>query len=255
MPSALTRGHLVGLVTLAVLIARWPAVARAEAPVAGVIIGSTVLAVATSFGPPLSVHSGDSGAAFVFPGERTVFADDDGIVLAVDLRSGSPRIDVDGARRSFTIGAYSTARADAELAGVAEFATPAVRSYRLAPRRDLALSFDGGSQRLTRVTYGEPGQLARLGLLPGDGAARAVVYRAPHLTRDVDPPPATGASPAVFRLSIGRDGTVTSVDDAIPSAHAAADAAMARRLRQGRYAPATLDGRPIAAAVFVEVAP
>jgi hypothetical protein len=247
----------VGGCALGVLLVLAPSAAWADAPVAGITIGMAVAAIAARLGPPLRVDSSDAGTAFVFARGRTVYVDDDGMVLAVELRSGTPRIDVDGATRTLAIGTYAAARADAELAGVAEFATPAERSYRLAPRRDLALTFDAGSQRLTRVTYGEPGQLARLGLLPGDGASKAVVYHAPRtLAGAVVPPPApSAAEPAVFRLAIDRSGAVTEVDDALPSPHTAADAAAARRLRLGRYQPATLDGRPIAATLFVEMRP
>jgi TonB family protein len=104
------------------------------------------------------------------------------------------------------------------------------------------------------VTFGEPGQLARLGRRPGDAAAKAVVYHAPRSRR-----PAGSAGPSeprrtVFRIAIDRSGTVSSVEVTIPSAESAADRALAAELQAARYTPATLDGRPIAATVFVELA-
>jgi hypothetical protein len=206
---------------------------------------------AQTLGPPISVASGDSGNGFAFSGGATAYADDDGIVLAVDMRAGSPRIDIDGTPRTFPIGAYSAARADAELANVAEFSTPARRSYRLAPRRDLVLEF-AASNRLERVAYGEPGQLTRLGLLPGDAAAKAVAYRAPAARRAAGAA-AAGSRCAVYRVAIDRAGNVRDVDVVIPSSDPGGDAEPGRALFAARYTPAALDGRPIAATIFVEL--
>jgi hypothetical protein len=225
----------------------------ADLPLAGIAVGSSVSALAQTLGTPAAVTSLDSGNEFAFPGGATAYADDDGVVLAVDVRAGNPRIDIDGTARAFPIGAYSTARADAELANVAEFSTPTLRSYRLAPRRDLVLGFAPASSRLERVAYGEPGQLARLGLLPGDAAAKAVVYRAPQRRRPVAANVPAGSLVTVFRVAVDRVGTVRHVDVVIPSGAPAADAEVGRALATDRYAPATLDGRPIAAAVFVEL--
>jgi len=227
--------------------------AAADLPLGGIVVGSSVSAVAQTLGPPATVTSLDSGNGFAFADGATAYADDDGVVLAVDLRSGRPRVDVDGTARAFPIGEYSTARADAELAEVAEFATPPLRSYRLGPRRDLVLAFTPASNRLERIAYGEPGQLARLGLLPGDGAAKAVVYRAPRRRGRSAASACAGTHTAVYRVTVDRAGAVRSVDAFIPSGDPAADAAAARMLAADRYAPATLDGQPIAAAVFVEL--
>jgi hypothetical protein len=212
-----------------------------------------VSVLAQTLGPPTAVTSGDNGHEFAFPGGATAYADDDGIVLAVDLRSGRPRIDVDGTPREYPIGVYSAARADVDLANVAEFATPTLRSYRLAPRRDLVLGFAAASNRLERVAYGEPGQLARLGLLPGDGAAKIVAYRAPQVRKPVRPVAPEGPRTTVYRVAIDRTGTVRDVEVVIPSSLPAADADLGRELLADRYLPATLDGRSIAASVFVEL--
>jgi hypothetical protein len=211
-----------------------------------------VRALAQTLGAPSAVSSEDSGNRFVFASGATAYADDDGIVLAIDTHFGSPQIDVDGTVRVFPIGAYSTARADADLADVAEFATPTLRSYRLSPRRDLVLSFGAASNRLEHLAYGEPGQLTRLGLLPGDAAAKAIAYRAPTLrrsTREAGPP---GARAGVYRVSVDRNGTVRGVDVVVPCDVAGSDADAAGVLLSDRYAPATLDGRAIAATIFVE---
>jgi hypothetical protein len=244
----------VALPTLVLLL--FPAVGRADVPFNGVTIGVPVGALAQTLGVPADVTSGDAGHRFAFAGGVTTYTDDDGIVLAVDAQSGAPRVEVDGVERTFRIGNYTSARADAELAAVAEFATPTRKSYRLAPRRDLVLTFGEVSHVLERVTYGEPGQLARLGLLPGDGASKAVAYRAP-LLRSTPERVAGGATPVVYRLSVDRGGHVTDVAIALPTSRAtnAALDESARELRAQRYAPAVLDGRPIAATVFVEVAP
>jgi hypothetical protein len=238
-----------------------PAAAAADEPLGGIAVGAPVSAAAATLGPPADVNSGDDGQRFAFPSGSTAYTDDDGIVLAVDMRSGSPAVEIDGHARRFAIGAYTAARADADLAADAEYSSATVRSYRLAPRRDLVLAFDASTARLQRLAYGEPGQLARLGLLPGDPAAKAVVYRAPR--------PRSGGAPgagfagdgmaagrrAVFRVGVDRFGNVTSVDVLIASGDGAADTVVAGRIRGARYAPAQLDGRPIAATVFVEARP
>jgi hypothetical protein len=239
--------------SLALLLLLVPGVAAADVPLNGVAIGTTVSAIAQTLGPPADVASGDNGNRFVFADGTTAYADDDGVVLAVETQTGSPRIDIDGTVHAFRIGTYSAARADAELANVAEFSTPTLRSYRLAPRRDLVFAFAPASQRLERVTYGEPGQLARLGLLPGDAASKAVTFRAPRLRRSAGDAAPAGPQTSVYRVSVDRAGSVTDVSVAIASADADGDAELARRLRADRYVPATLDGRPIAATIFVEL--
>jgi hypothetical protein len=246
------RRGLAALLVLPLMSAR---AAAADLPLGGIVIGSSVNAVARTLGPPAAVTSLDSGNGFAFADGATAYADDDGVVLAVDLRSGRPRVDVDGTARAFPIGEYSTARADAELANVAEFATSTLRSYRLGPRRDLVLAFAPASNRLERLAYGEPGQLARLGLLPGDAAAKAVVYHAPRRRGTSAASASAGTRTAVYRVTVDRAGAVQRVDVIIPSSDPAADAEAARMLAADRYAPATLDGRPIAGAVFVELHP
>jgi hypothetical protein len=232
--------------------------ASADVPLSGIPIGASVRAIVPQLGEPSAVVSADNGQRFVFAGDRTAYTDDDGIVLAVETGAGTPQVDVDGPVRSFPIGSYTTARADAELAGVAEFSTPGIRSFRLAPRRDLVLEF-GPANRLKRVAYGEPGQLARLGLLPGDAATKAVVYRAPQLRPTAAGPAASPAGDAaaplttVYRIAIDRAGSVKGAEVFIPSALPEHDAEPERGLVRTRYVPATLDGRPIAATVFIEL--
>lgn len=245
------KAERAALPALVLLLA--PPAAAADLPLNGITVGASIGTIAQTLGPPASVNSGDDGHRFDFPGGAAAYADDDGLVLAVAAGTGSPRVEVDGTPRSFPIGDYSTARADAELAAVAEFATATQRSFRLAPRRDLVLEFDAGTRRLQRVTYGEPGQLARLGLLPGDAATKAVAYRAPRLHRSAAGPAAPGGPwRTVFRVAIDRSGAVTGVDITIPSAEPVVDSALAGRLQADRYTPATLDGRPIAATIFIE---
>jgi len=231
--------------------------AAAEVPFDGMTIGMPVGTAAAALGPPVAVSSENDGHRFTFAGETAVYTDDDGTILAIDARAGSPRIEVDGEVRTFAIGRYTAQRADAELAGVAEFTTPTRHSYRLGPRRDLVFEFSAPGQLLDRVTYGEPGQLVRLGLLPGDAAAKAVTYRAPQLRRSGDePPPAAPAGSGdatVFRLTIDRGGTVSAADVLVPSSRPSDDARLAATLRTRRYTPANLDGRPISGTVFVEV--
>jgi hypothetical protein len=231
-----------------------PRLAGADLPLSGIAIGNSVGALAATLGPPANVTSADSGNRFVFPGGATAYADDDGVVLAVDLQAGNPRIDIDGVIRAFPIGSYSAARADSDLADVAEFTTATLRSYRLAPRRDLVLGFSAATGRLARVVYGEPGQLARLGLLPGDGATKAVIYHAPRLRGPSVAPIGTGSRTSVYRVAVDRSGAVRSVDVVIPSSAPDSDAEPRLRLLAGHYAPATLDGRSIGATVFVQVA-
>jgi hypothetical protein len=225
----------------------------ADLPVNGIAIGTSVRALALTLGPPTAVTSGDTGNGFSFSGGATAYADDDGIVLAVQAQTGSPRIDIDGTARAFPIGNYSAAQADADLANVAEFATSTLRSYRLAPRRDLVRGFAAASNRLERVTYGEPGQLARMGLLPGDAAAKAVLYRAPRPRRTVGWAATTGPRTTVYRVAIDRAGSVSGVEIVVASDTPVADAEVARQLLTDRYASATLDGRPVAATIFVEL--
>jgi hypothetical protein len=230
-----------------------PAIAVADPPLSGIAIGNSVSALAQTLGPPADVTSGDSGNRFVFPGGATAYADDDGVVLAVELQTGSPRIDVDGVVRAFPIGSYSAADAAADLADAAEFTTATLQSFRLAPRRDLVLRFTAGTGRLERVTYGEPGQLARLGLLPGDAATKAVAYRAPRLRGTAAGSLGTGPRTSVYRLVVDRSGAVRGVDVIVPSTAPDSDAETRPKLLARRYTPATLDGRPIGAAVFVQV--
>jgi hypothetical protein len=243
-------GHAL---TATALLLVAPAAASAELPIDGITVGRSVGEVARILGPPARVTSADSGNEFVFAHGTTAYTDDDGIVLAVGTQTGSPRIEIEGAVRAFGIGTYSAARADAELADIAEFTTETARSYRIAPRRDLVFAFDR-TQRLERVTYGEPGQLVRLGLLPGDAAAKAVTYHAPRL-RGSASVSADGSGATVYRIAIDRAGAVKAVDVVIASALTGDDASVARHLRTDHYAPATLDGRPIAAAIFVEAHP
>lgn len=234
-----------------------PTIATAgQSAIGGVAIGMPIAEATAALGPPLDVASVDSGHRFVFAGGIIAYADDDGRVLAVESRCGSPRIDIDGQSQSLPIGTYSLGRADAELAEVAEFSTPRARSFRLAPRRDLVLDFSA-SNVLERVAYGEPGQLARLGDLPGDAAAKALPFRAPVPRRALPAPGGTGARTTLYRLEIDRRGAVSGVDVISSSARAGdadADAdASIRRLSAERYVPATLGGRPIAATIFVQV--
>jgi hypothetical protein len=230
--------------------------ANADLPLSGIPIGAAVGALAQTLGTPTAVFSADSGHRFDFAGGATAYTDDDGIVLAVEARSGAPQLDVDGSVRTFAIGAYTTARADAELAAVAEFSAPGVRSYRLGPRRDLVLEF-GSANKLARITFGEPGQLARLGLLPGDAASKAVVYRAPQArpaaVKIDGAADSAGPLVTVYRVAIDRAGSVRAADVLIPSASPARDADAERGLLRTRYVPASLDGRPIAATIFLEL--
>jgi hypothetical protein len=235
-----------------------PALA-ANAPIDGIAIGTTVTALAVAAGFPTAVASEDSGNRFVFPDGTTAYADDDGRVLAIAVTSGTARVAIDGTPYAFEIGRYTVGQAERDLAADAEYATPALHSYRLEPRRDLVLGFDA-AQRLQRVTYGEPGQLARLGLLPGDAAAKAVLYRPPHPLRPGFAAIGDGPLTAVYRISVDRSGAVAEVALAIPPAPAVppgttAEVAgpIAAGLKGERYAPALLDGKPIAGTIFVRV--
>ncbi len=225
-----------------------------DTPVRGLTIGAPIAAVMQALGPPTAVMSLDNGNRFAFGPQTAAYVDADGQVLAIDLRAGTPVIAIEGNARTFPIGTFTVAQAAAELADVAEFAGPAFRSYRLGPRRDLVLGFTGSADldRLNRLSYGEPGQLARLGLLPGDSAVKSVPYRAPRLTRPAAAALAEDASNAVYRLDIDRGGAVTSVAAVGSTAAPAVDDAQLQRLRARRYACATLGGRPIGATIFVQ---
>jgi hypothetical protein len=256
--------------SLAVALALLAIPAEAEdARFNGIAIGTSVAALAAGAGFPTAVASEDSGNRFVYPDGTTAYADDDGRILAVAIGAGTARVAIDGAPYSFAIGRYSAADAERELSSEAEYATPALRSYRLEPQRHLVLAFDP-AQRLQRVTYGEPGQLARLGLLPGDAAAKAVTYHPPQPIRPGVAASGQGPLTAVYRIAVDRSGRVAGVAVVIPpSAKETVTAARARPglpldpaqlaepvavgLRQGTYAPALLDGKPIAATIFARV--
>ncbi len=239
------------LTAVVLALAGGPAVAVTTVPDPQLSIGAPVAAWVTKLGAPVAVTSADSGHRFLFSGGQAAYTDDDGLILAVELQAGSISIAIDGRSHHFAIGRYTLAQADAELAEDAEFAGPALRSYRLAPRRDLVFGFEPASNRLERVTFGEPGQLVRLGLLPGDVAARAVAYRAPRPVTLANAP-ATGPNAIVYRLTIDRAGAVRDVGILFGPATPAQDATFSQALRRDRYTAATLGGRPIRATVFSE---
>lgn len=227
-----------------------PLAARAEAPVGGILVGSPVSALVQTAGIPASVESMDSGNRFAFSA-ATAYADDDGIVRAVDLKAGEARLEIDGKPRTFTIGSYSFAQAEAELANFAEFSNETTRTYVLSPARELVLVFDA-SKKLARLLYGERGPIARLGVIPGEDGAKTFPYKAPKVRRSALADGA-GERTTIVKLRVDRGGNVLDASILVPSTDGAFDARVQKQLATDRFTPATLGGRAIAATVFREL--
>ena len=237
--------------TFALALACAPLAAGAQAPLGGISIGATVVATIRDLGLPQSVDSTDASNVFTFR-TGTAYVDDDGIVRAARITSGTATIMLEGKLAAFAIGEYTTARADAQFANIQEFSNDTLRSYVLSRQRELALIFNITTHRLAQVYYGERGPLARLGILPGDDINKTVPFRAPKL-RSSSIGGATGALATIVRLDIDVHGGVTKATIVVPSSDVGADAAIVKHLSDDRYLPAQLGGRPIGGIVYREV--
>jgi hypothetical protein len=235
----------------AVLALAPPAIGAAETPVGGIVVGASLAATVRENGIPTAVETIDSGNRLTFA-RADAYTNDDGVILVAETSSGSVAIDVDGKTRTFTIGSYASIQADLDLSTVAEFASDNTRTYRLSPERELVLTFDKTTQKLARVSYGQRGQLARMGLISGDDILKAVPYKAPriHTTAIKD---GTGTQVTIVKLDIGRDGDVKNVAVLVPSGDAKFDANLAATMSTDKYLSAQLGGRAIAATYFREL--
>ncbi|GAC1419606.1 MAG: hypothetical protein NVSMB5_11620 [Candidatus Velthaea sp.] len=227
-----------------------PLAAFADAPIGGILLGSPVAAIVRTAGTPGSVESADSGNRFTFP-TATAYADDDGMVRALDVSTGDVRVEVDGKPKTFSIGTYTYARAEAELANFAEFSNDSTRTYILSPTRELVLMFDA-AKKLSRVIYGERGPLARLGVIPGEDGAKTFPYKAPKV-RHSALADGSGARITIVKLRVDRTGNVTDVEVLVPSTDSPFDERVVKQLATDRFTPATLGGRAIGATVFREL--
>jgi hypothetical protein len=222
-----------------------------EVPIGGVTIGTAIAAIVHDNGFPSAVATTDAGNRFTFPA-AIAYTNDDGIVVAAETASGTVTVEVDGKPKAFVIGDYTNAQADLELATVAEYAGDGVRTYRLSNERELVLLFDKQSKKLTRVTYGQRGQLARMGLISGDDTVKAVPYKAPQI-RHTAIADGTGTRITIVKLNVGRTGDVKDVTVISPSGDAAFDANLPKALSTDVFIPATFGGRPIGSTVFREL--
>jgi len=223
----------------------------AEAPVGGITLGSTITAMIRENGVPAGVATLDTGNRFSYP-NVTAYTNDDGIVAAVETATGTVPIEIDGKIRRFAIGTYTSAQADADLATVAEFATDTTRTYRLLPERELVLTFDKATHVLARVSYGQRGQLARMGIISGDDTNKAVPYKAPKI-RTTALKDGTGTHVTIVKLEVGRTGEVKDVTVVVPSDDPAFDANLPKTLISDRFIAAQLGGRAIGATYFREL--
>lgn len=227
-----------------------PLAASAETPIGGISVGSSVAAIVQNAGVPVSVESSDSGNRFTFTA-AVAYADDDGVVRAIDVNGGDIRVDIDGKPKTFAIGAYAYAKAEAELASFAEFSNETTRTYILSPVRELVLVFDT-AKKLSRVIYGERGPIARLGVIPGEDGAKTFPYKAPRVRRSALTD-GSGTRATIVKLRVDRGGNVLDVAIVVPSADSAFDARLQTQLLTDRFTPATLGGRAIGATVFREL--
>jgi hypothetical protein len=242
--------RILGL-SVALAFALPASIGAAETPVGGIVVGASLLATVRENGIPTAVETLDSGNRLTFP-NAVAYTNDDGVIIVAETATGSAPIEVDGKTRTFAIGSYSSAQADLDLSTVAEFATESTRTYRLSPQRELVLTFDKTTQKLTRISYGQRGQLARMGLISGDDILKAVPYKAPriHTTALKD---GTGTHVTIVKLDIGRDGDVKNVAVVVPSGDATFDASLAATMSTDKYLSAQLGGRAIAATFFREL--
>jgi len=222
-------------------------------------LDAPVAALVRRCGAPAHVASRDDGAHFTFLDDGAsvdaVVDPDRAGVRALDVRAAAPQemtVDAGGSARTFGFGSYALAQADADLANVADYAFATNRAYRLDAARELVLTFDPATQRLTRVAIGERATLTRLGILPRPIDQGPFPYAAPALKRTALPDGA-GARATVVRIDVDRFGIVRTVAVVVSSTDPAFDATLATRLGDDAYLPARLGGRPIAASVFREL--
>jgi hypothetical protein len=222
-------------------------------------LAAPVAALVRRCGAPARVASRDDGAHFTFLDDGAtadaIVDPDRMLVHALDVRAGAPlsiTVDVDGTARTFAFGTYALAQADADLANAADVAFANNRAYRLDAARELVLSFDPATARLTRVVIGERATLVRLGVLAQPIDQPPFPYVAPILKRTALPGN-SGAQTTIVRIDVDRTGIVRGVTVVVAGTDPAFDATLATRLGDDTYAPARLGGRAIAAGVFREL--
>ncbi len=217
------------------------AASAADVPFAGLTIGESVTVAAHDLGTPSSVASTNTGNVFTFP-SVIAYIGDEGDVLAGDVTHGSVRVTIANVPHSFTIGTYTSAEADTEFAGIAEFTTNTLRTYRLSSTRELVLVFDKDTQKLVRVVYGQRGQIVRLGLLPGEDFVKAVPFLAPRV-KTTAIAGTSGSDVTIVRIVLDGGGNITGLTVVVPSSDPAFDASLAKRMTDDRFYAAKLGGR------------
>jgi hypothetical protein len=239
------------IVRVAIVAFALPLLGAAEAPVGGITIGSTIAAMIRENGIPTAVETIDMGNRFAYA-NAVAYANDDGVVVAAETATGTVPIEIEGKPRMFAIGTYTSAQADKDLATVAEFASDNARTYRLSAERELVLTFDKTTHVLARVSYGQRGQLARMGIISGDDTLKAVPYKAPKI-RSTALKDGTGTHVTIVKLDVGRAGDVKTVTVVVPSDDPAFDASLTKTLLTDRFIAAQLGGRAIGATYFREL--
>jgi hypothetical protein len=222
-------------------------------------LAAPVAALVRRCGAPVRVASRDDGHHFSFLDDGAtvdaVVDPDRDVVRALEVSAPAPltfNVDAGGAARTLAFGSYALGQAEADFADAADNAFASNRAYRLDDARELVLSFDPATQRLTRIAIGERATLVRLGDLPQPIDQPPFPYAAPVLkhTALAD---GNGSHATIVRIDIDANGIVRAVTVVVASDDPAFDAALARRLGDDRYTPARLGGRPIAGSVFREL--
>jgi len=233
----------------------------------GLRLGASVAKMIAREGPP-NVVSTDVGHVWTWErgGNRIrLTTDDDGIVRMIDvlpaqnehvawtLPSTPPK--------ALVFGALTPSAADARLGtpdvkGAGSFpdsgASADFRAYRLTGNQGAVLLFDAASKRLAEVFYGDRAFLARSGLL-ARGGQNAPHYSAPILQHEgnADYPPTIKEGDAFLRVSVDKRGAVADAQIFVTSGDPQLDRAAVVTAKADIFTPASLEGMPVDAIVFV----
>ena len=232
-------------------------------------LGDSVAHMISGEGPP-NVLTTDVGHIWTWErgDERLrLTTDDDGVIRMIDIlpsQSDHLTLPLPGSSpKSVTFGTLTSDAADEQLGMPADFkglgnfpdsaARAEFRAYRLTANENAVLLFDNSSKRLTELFYGDRRFLARSGLLPGAPESVAQHYSAPVLQRqgNADYPPTIKEGDAYLRVSVDKHGTVANAEIFVTSGDPQLDRAALVSARHDIFSPASLEGMPVDAVVFV----